>query len=67
MNRSEKIAIGLVTAKAIEVFGNEERASVWLNSVNLAFGDTPMSILDTAEGRNEVMKVLVAIAYGGVV
>lgn len=42
-------------------------ARQWLNQVNHVLGHTPMSMLDTDEGVSEVMKILTAIATGGVV
>ncbi len=49
------------------VFGSKEKARQWLASPNLALGASPESMLDTAEGRNEVRKMLAAIAAGGAV
>jgi uncharacterized protein (DUF2384 family) len=33
---------------------------------NLALGESPLSLLDTDAGADEVRKILAAIAYGGV-
>lgn len=63
--RLERLAIVEDTAE--KVFGNAELAKTWMMRKNLAFGDTPMSMLDTETGAGEVKKVLAAIAYGGVV
>lgn len=63
--RLERLAIIEDTAE--KVFGNTELAKAWMMRKNIAFGDTPMSMLDTETGAGEVKKVLSAIAYGGVV
>ncbi|MDE1943710.1 MAG: DUF2384 domain-containing protein, partial [Betaproteobacteria bacterium] len=47
-------------------FESSESARKWLLQENLAFGGTPISLLDTETGAVEVRKVLAAIAYGGV-
>lgn len=52
---------------AEEVFGSKEKARQWLASLNLALGVSPESMLDTEAGRNEVRKMLAAIATGGAV
>lgn len=52
---------------ALGVFNTEEIANQWLNSFNSSIGDTPISILNTQNGVDEVKKILSAIAYGGVV
>lgn len=62
--RLERLAIVEDTAE--KVFGSAELAKTWMMRKNLAFGDTPMSMLDTDTGAGEVKKVLAAIAYGGV-
>lgn len=51
---------------ALEVFNTEKMANQWLNSFNSSIGDTPISILNTQNGVDEVKKILSAIAYGGV-
>lgn len=50
---------------AIEVFRDKEKAQAWLSAHNLVLGMAPASMLGTDAGRNEVRKVLVAIATGG--
>ncbi len=50
---------------AIEVFGDKEKAQAWLSAHNLALGAAPASMLGTEAGRDDVRKVLVAIATGG--
>lgn len=56
-----------IKAYAESVFGDSEKAHGWLTDRNLALGDTPLSMLATETGAKEVMKVLSAIATGGVV
>lgn len=64
---SERIArIALIETEAEQVFGSSELAQRWLQSSNLAFGKSPLSLLDTEAGVSEVRKVLSAIARGGV-
>ena len=51
---------------AEDVFGDSEDARKWLRTENLGLGATPLSMLDTDLGAQEVSRVLQAIAYGGV-
>ena len=50
---------------AEDVFGNGEDARKWLRTENLGLGGSPLSMLDTDLGAQEVSRVLHAIAYGG--
>ena len=50
---------------AVEVFNSEDMANEWLTSYNLRIGDTPLSLLNTENGANEIKRMLAAIAYGG--
>lgn len=52
---------------AVETFGTQSKAEHWLNTTNLALGDTPLSFANSESGTIEVKKVLNAISYGGVV
>lgn len=55
-----------VIRMAEESFGGREAATRWLKSPNLALGDaTPLSMLDTEPGANEVRRILSSINYGG--
>ncbi len=69
MKTSSKSQLQLAEIKtlAIETFGTESKANHWLNSANLALGDTPISLAKSEYGAVEVKRVLSAIAYGGVV
>jgi len=54
-----------VIERAIEVFENEGKALLWLNSPNLALGDVrPFDLLATREGVKKVLDVLVRIEHG---
>jgi uncharacterized protein (DUF2384 family) len=66
-DRVKKERITVIRAEAERVFGDAEKAREWLNRKNLALGSTPLVMLATETGTNEVRKVLNAIAYGGVV
>ncbi len=50
---------------AVEVFQDKGKAHAWLAAHNLVLGAAPASMLGAEAGRNEVRKVLVAIATGG--
>lgn len=54
-------------ALAIETFGSESKADAWLHKENFALGMTPISMAESESGLVEVMRVLGAINYGGVV
>ncbi len=54
-----------VAAQAVDVFGTEEKASAWLRRPNRALGhETPLYLLDTDVGTQEVEDVLGRIAHG---
>jgi uncharacterized protein (DUF2384 family) len=52
---------------AIETFGSESKAEKWLNTNHLVLGTTPKCFAESDEGFAEVIKILDAIGYGGVV
>lgn len=54
-------------ALALEVFGSEEVAGSWLTTFNIALGMTPLEFAITPSCHNEVVKMLNAIQYGGVI
>ena len=56
-----------VRREAIEVFGSDDKADRWLTTFNQVFDTEPIKFLETADGEVEVMRVLSAIQYGGVV
>ncbi|HBV21374.1 MAG TPA: DUF2384 domain-containing protein [Nitrosomonas sp.] len=64
---SERLArIALIEADAEKVFDSSDLARRWMLESNLALGESPLSLLDTDIGADEVRKVLASIAYGGV-
>lgn len=61
------IRIADITRLAEETFSGREHAVSWLKRENPALnGASPLSMLDTGLGAEEVRKVLTAINYGGV-
>lgn len=64
---SERLArIALIEAEAEKVFNSSELARRWMLEPNLALGESPLSLLDTDVGAEEIRKILASIAYGGV-
>lgn len=65
-SESEKmLRLARVGAAAIDVFGDEEKARLWLRSPIRALGDaTPASLLDTDVGAEAVLDVLTRIEHG---
>ena len=54
-----------IAARAEEVFGSHEKASLWLNEPNHALGlNAPLLLLDTDEGAKRVEDVLIRIEHG---
>lgn len=64
---SERVVrIADITRLAQETFGGQETAVAWLKKENRALGGvSPLSMLDTGPGADEVRKILSAINYGG--
>ncbi|MFN0197241.1 MAG: antitoxin Xre/MbcA/ParS toxin-binding domain-containing protein [Planctomycetaceae bacterium] len=59
------LRLGRVLAEAESVLGTVDKAREWLTTVNTALGGvTPISLLDTGPGFNEVIDVLHRIEYG---
>lgn len=52
---------------AVMLFGNSGKAKKWMTQYNEAFCGTPISMLNTEIGTDEVRKVLASISYGGAV
>lgn len=62
---SEKVArLARVLVRAIDVLGDDDRASAWLNRSNRALGQEPISLLDTDVGAEAVLDVLGRIEHG---
>lgn len=54
-----------ILAETADVLGSEEKASRWLQSPNRALGgQTPLSLLDTDPGAQQVEEVLGRIEHG---
>ncbi len=66
-NQQRDLRIDEIEHLAAQVFGSEEKARQWLSAPNLTLGASPASQLDSEAGRNEVRKILTAIASGGAV
>jgi putative toxin-antitoxin system antitoxin component (TIGR02293 family) len=66
---SERVVrVADITRMAEATFGGREAAAAWLKTPNLALqGATPLSLLDTEPGAQEVRRLLASIDYGGVV
>jgi putative toxin-antitoxin system antitoxin component (TIGR02293 family) len=64
---SERVVrIADITRLAQETFGGQGNAVAWLKKENRALGGvSPLSLLDTGPGADEVRKILSAISYGG--
>jgi putative toxin-antitoxin system antitoxin component (TIGR02293 family) len=55
-----------VARMAEETFGGRDAAARWLRTSNPALaGATPLSLLDTEPGADEVRRILSSIDYGG--
>jgi hypothetical protein len=58
-------AIVDVTARAIEVFGNREKALRWLKTPVRSLGDrTPISLLNSPDGITQVQDTLGQVEHG---
>lgn len=59
------VRTAMVFARAIQVFGDRGKASVWMRQEVIALGGaTPLSLLDTGIGADLVERALVAIEHG---
>ncbi len=59
------LRLARVLASATEVLGSEEKGREWLTSVNRALGGvTPIDLLDTGLGFEQVMDTLTRIEHG---
>jgi hypothetical protein len=57
-------AITAAVSRAMEVFGNPEKAMQWLRTPIPSLGDTPIALLRTLEGVPQVEDALSAIELG---
>jgi putative toxin-antitoxin system antitoxin component (TIGR02293 family) len=65
-NESDRLyRVARVAAQAYAVFGEEDKAAIWLGRPNRALnGDTPIHILDTDVGARQVEDILGRIEHG---
>ncbi|MEO8385414.1 MAG: antitoxin Xre/MbcA/ParS toxin-binding domain-containing protein [Betaproteobacteria bacterium] len=55
-----------ITRTTSEAFGGPVEAAAWLTTANMALGgQSPLSLLDTDAGANQVRRVLAVVNYGG--
>lgn len=67
-SESERLArIAHLETAAIRTFGSADSAKNWLLARNRVLGCAPLELVDTDIGSDEVLKILNAIEYGGVV
>lgn len=60
------IRIGAIEKQAVAVFDCNELAQEWLRTSNFGLGGvSPLSVLDTGLGMQEVARILSAIEHGG--
>jgi putative toxin-antitoxin system antitoxin component (TIGR02293 family) len=60
-----KLDLQNVIERATSVFGNREKAIIWLNSPCYALGNqVPMQLTETTEGMELVMSTLGRIEHG---
>src|SRR5574340_657482 len=58
--------ISALTQRAIEVFGDEDKARTWMTRPNLTLGqNAPLELMDTEVGAQAVRRILTAIETGG--
>lgn len=61
----ESPRLGRITALAVDVLGDAERAAHWLQRPNRALGGTiPLALLDTDLGAQQVEYLLGRIGHG---
>lgn len=57
--------VARITALAFEVFGDEDKARIWMKRPNdVLDGDIPLYLLETEIGANQVSDELLRILYG---
>jgi antitoxin component of MazEF toxin-antitoxin module len=54
-----------VIARAIETFGTSEKAHRWLKKRHLTLGVSPAEYLNAGGEKDDILKILSAISYGG--
>ena len=59
------LSVMRVVSKAQEIFGSQEKAVIWLKRPNTVLeGQTPLSLLSSRFGAEEVMDLLARLEYG---
>jgi len=57
--------VARITALAFEVFGDEDKARIWMKRPNdVLDGEIPLNLLETEIGANQVSDELLRILYG---
>ena len=54
-----------IALKAEQAFGSAEAARTWLRTHNLMLGGTPLALIRTETGAEQVKRVLRALTFGG--
>ena len=62
-----EVLIEEIRSLALETFGSKANADTWLNSIQISLKDTPILFANSSDKAKEVIKILNAIQYGGVV
>lgn len=59
------VRLARLVAAALDIFGDQRKASAWLKKPNRALGNTtPLSQMDTDVGVRQVERVLMRIEHG---
>ncbi len=62
---TRELRISRIYAMALDVFGDEQKAAIWLNRPNRALGnELPLQLLETEAGTERVERELRQIQYG---
>jgi uncharacterized protein (DUF2384 family) len=64
---ARRLRIKALEADAKIVFGSAAKARKWMTQNNTALCGSPISMLNTKNGAEEVRKALASIAYGGAI
>ncbi len=65
MIASEETTVAQVFEKAVDTFGNIDKASGWFDTANWALqGAKPIDLFYSDEGRKKVLTILGRIDYG---
>ena len=53
-----------VIERATEVFGDENKGLLWLNTFNVSLDDIPINILNNKDGIQKIIDILGRIEHG---